>query len=189
VTDRRASGSILLFELGAAGSTGIALRPAGGTPARPRSAGIKGATPGLFGIEVDRLVQVIEPEGLTPVPLAPAVVLGIVSFHGRIVTVVNPAPILGLDHPVIAGPESRILLLRDGRSQGGHVGLWVTRVHNIVPAADLGDTDIQCGPCVRVVAKQGDRLANIIDVEPLLLGLAREFGSSAGQAPRQGVAG
>ncbi|OGQ90179.1 MAG: hypothetical protein A2289_19980 [Deltaproteobacteria bacterium RIFOXYA12_FULL_58_15] len=141
---------------------------------------------GVFGIEVAQLLQVAEPGTISPVPLAPTVVLGIMNFHGRIVTVVNPAPILGVNNvPAMPGPDTRVLLLRQGQLAKGNVGLYVSRVHSILPSGELSSADVSTGPCVKWVLQHSQRLINIIHVEHLLDRLIREFG--AGQQVRQGV--
>jgi len=183
-TEQPAWGSVLVFELGAAGSSGIILRA---VDEEVPQEGMAGGERGAFGVELSQLLQVAEPFAVSPVPLAPAVVLGIMNFHGRIVTVVDPAPILGLSVPAVSGPDSRVLLMRQGQSNTGNVGLYVSRVQNIVPATALELTDVIPGPCVRWVLQDGQRLINIIQVEPLLEGLARQFGSE--KLPRQGVIG
>jgi purine-binding chemotaxis protein CheW len=183
--------SVLVFELGAVGSSGIALGPvpaAREPTAKTASLMATGnAQRGVFGIEVTQLLQVIEATSISPVPLAPAVVLGIMNFHGRIVTVVNPVPMLGLSVPVISGPESRVLLLRHRDLSTGNVGLYVSQVQNIVPTAELEQAEVPAGPCIKRVLKHGQRLINVVQVAPLLDGLVREFGSAKGREPRQGV--
>jgi chemotaxis signal transduction protein len=172
---------MLVFELGARASGNIGGRAAGvsAVPAVDESAC------GAYAMDLDQLQQVVEPTTVAPVPLAPAVVLGIMSFHGRIVTVVDPAPILGLRVPWAVGPESRVLLLRQQQVSAGNVGLHVSRVQNIVPPDELEATEVAPGPCVRWVLRHGSRLINIVRAESLLDGLARRFGS--GRLPRQGV--
>jgi chemotaxis signal transduction protein len=144
---------------------------------------------GTFGLEVAHLLQVIEPTALSPVPLAPAVVLGIMSYRGRIVTVVDPAPILKSSSRPVLGPDTRVVLLRHGQLSTGNVGLYVSHVREIVPAAELKHIDVTPGSSIGWVAQRGRRLINIIEVEPLLEGLAREFGSHRAFEPRQGVLG
>ncbi|MBI5509773.1 MAG: chemotaxis protein CheW [Deltaproteobacteria bacterium] len=142
---------------------------------------------GGFGVEVSNLLQVIEPTSLTPVPLAPAVVLGIMSHRGRIVTVVDPSPILMSDARPRLSAEARVVLLRHGQRTTGNVGLLVTRVREIVPAADLKQIDVPPGSGMGWVARRGRRLINIIPVEPFLAGLVAEFGSGRAFEPHQGV--
>lgn len=48
-----------------------------------------------FGIEVDIVQDVLKTEKVTPVPLAPQEVLGVINMRGRIATVVDLARCLG----------------------------------------------------------------------------------------------
>ncbi len=142
---------------------------------------------GGFGIELASVVQVLEPAALTLVPLAPAMVLGIMSHRGRIVTVIDPAPLLrGATKPVM-GPETRIVLLRQGQRQSGNVGLLVARVREIVPASEMKDSEVSPGSGTGWVAQRGRRLINVIEVEPLLETLVRAFEANAKSRGAQGV--
>lgn len=165
--DPHAVESVLIFDIGAV--------------ARP------GKASGAYGIDVTQVLQVLEPGNVSPVPLAPDTVLGIMNHHGRIVTLVDPASILGMGARDLDGPETRVILLRQGQRSTGNVGLRVARVREIVPIAELKEADVAAGPCVGWVAQHGRRLINILRVEAFLEGLAREFGSSSAREPRQGV--
>jgi purine-binding chemotaxis protein CheW len=143
---------------------------------------------GAYGVAVDAVFQVFEPSTLSPVPLAPPAVLGIMNHHGRIVTVVDPSRILEIRARELEGPESRVIMLRQGKRSTGNVGLRVTRVQAMVSAGELHTADVPAGPCIARVARHGHRLVNIIDVDSFLEELGREFGSSVTREPRQGVA-
>src|SRR4051812_36691478 len=43
----------------------------------------------LFGVEVERVQEVIRYQEMTPVPLAPAVVRGLINLRGQIVTAID----------------------------------------------------------------------------------------------------
>ncbi len=136
----------------------------------------------LFGIDVTQVLHVFEPSTPSPVPLAPSIVLGIVNHHGRIVTVVDPGPILGIESTGLGGTESRVILLRRGELATGNVGLYVRQVHEIVPAAGLKAVDVPVAKCVEWVAQRGRHLINIVRVESLLAEIGREF---SGPSPRE----
>jgi len=163
------TGPVLIFELGA--GTG----------------GNEGA--GVFGLHVSQLLQVIEPAVLSPVPLAPPVVLGIMSHRGRIVTVVDPAPLLSSSARPVVGSDTRIVLLRHGQRSTGNVGLQVGRVREIAPTSELKEISVSPGSGIGWVAQRGRLLVNIVEVEPLLEGLAHAFGSEGAAASGVGVSG
>ena len=159
-------GKVLVFDLGAA-----AVEPDGGA----------------YGILLTQVLQVLESSAISPVPLAPPLILGIMNHHGRIVTVVDPAPVVGTVAGDLDTPETRVILLRQGQRSTGNVGLRVARVREIVPYRELKEADVPVGPCVSWVAQHGRRLINILRVEALLEGLAREFGAPVARESRQGV--
>lgn len=140
---------------------------------------------GAFGLDVARVLRVIEPTAVAPVPLAPKVVRGIINHHGRIVTVVDPAPILGMEdqRPEVA----QVIVLRDGQRSTGNIGLQVLRIRRIVPAAGLKQVDVPGKPCVAWVAQHGQRVIDVLHVDSLLEGLAREFGITKSAESSEGV--
>lgn len=156
------SGSFLVFDLG-------------GTDER-------GAM-GSYGVDVTEAGNVIEPVRIAPVPLAPSFVRGILSHHGRIVTVVDPAPVLGLPAQELA--HGNVLVLRVA-GLGSHVGLLVRRVRRVVVAAENAVLDLPRGHCVRAVARLGPYVAQVLDVSQLLSTVAESFDGTA-QAVPQGV--
>lgn len=67
----------------------------------------------LFGLPILRVQDVFLPERLTPVPLAPPEIAGVLNLRGRIVTLIDMRRRLGLDQredgsvPMAIGVESR----------------------------------------------------------------------------------
>jgi purine-binding chemotaxis protein CheW len=51
---------------------------------------------GLYGIDVHRVQEVLGPSTLSPLPLAPRGVRGLVNLRGQIVAAVDPRVLLGL---------------------------------------------------------------------------------------------
>ena len=82
-------------------------------------------------------VREIQPlEGLTRVPNAPPEVLGIMNLRGRILTLFDLAPALGI--PAGARPATHVVVL-DFADPDLHIGLAVQRIAQIrqVPAAAM----------------------------------------------------
>ncbi|MEO0459695.1 MAG: chemotaxis protein CheW [Myxococcota bacterium] len=142
------------------------------------------ATLGAFGVDVSEVGQVIEPSEPREVPRAPAVVEGIMSYGGRIVTVVDPAPILGF--PAQGGLLRHVIIVRDARRAIGNLGLKVSRIRQIVKKTAVAAADIAFGAHVKRVVQFDSRLVHVIDVAAFMDGLAREFGS-VDAAPAEGV--
>lgn len=49
----------------------------------------------LFGIPILKVQDIVEPDQITPVPLAPAAIAGVLNLRGRIVTVIDLRELLG----------------------------------------------------------------------------------------------
>jgi chemotaxis signal transduction protein len=137
-----------------------------------------------FGLEVLNVLRVIEIDAVASVPLAPLVVRGIINDKGRIVTIVDPAPLLGLEGQP-GSPVHGIILKRDESGRGA-MGLEASRVRGIVPRNDLEEVDVEASACVKRVAKLQRRLVHVIDVELLYRELRQQFGPSVGKEPAQG---
>ncbi|MEO1170551.1 MAG: chemotaxis protein CheW [Myxococcota bacterium] len=147
------SEEVLLFELGEAGGPSI----------------------GTFAVPVAHVSQVIEPSRLSTVPMSPSVVEGIMSFSGRVVTVVDPSPVLG--HPPQRGPARQVVIIRDGVRAFGNLGLKVSRIRQIVKTSGISEGDAAKGEHVRSVIKLEKRLVHVIDVPAFMDGLGKEFGT------------
>ena len=97
-----------------------------------------------YAIDVERVLNVIEPNVVTPVPLLPGLVRGIVSHRGRIVTVVDAGVLLKAGarpgNDVQLSPNGlQVLVLRDGSRDTGNVGLEVGKIRTIESAESLGE--------------------------------------------------
>jgi purine-binding chemotaxis protein CheW len=52
-----------------------------------------------FGIPVDQVQEVVRPQPITPVPLAPKVIRGLINLRGQILTAIDLRNRLGLGEP------------------------------------------------------------------------------------------
>lgn len=50
----------------------------------------------LFGVQVDTIEDILMPQKITPIPLAPPEIKGVLNLRGRIVTAINLRVLLGL---------------------------------------------------------------------------------------------
>jgi purine-binding chemotaxis protein CheW len=89
-----------------------------------------------FGVEVERVQEVLRFQELTRVPLAPAVVSGLINLRGQIVTAVNLRQRLALrERPAGQLPMSVIL-----RSDDGAVSLLVDEIGEVLSVAgEMGE--------------------------------------------------
>jgi purine-binding chemotaxis protein CheW len=69
----------------------------------------------LFGVEISRVQEVIRYQQMTPVPLAPAVVRGLINLRGQIVTAIDLRRALGLsERPAGHLPMNVVVRTDDG---------------------------------------------------------------------------
>ncbi len=78
----------------------------------------------LYAVPVTMVQEIVKPPLITPVPRAPAYVLGIMSGRGRVVTVVDTRRKLRLEETQPTS-RSRVLIADTGDER---IGLWVDEV-------------------------------------------------------------
>jgi purine-binding chemotaxis protein CheW len=83
-----------------------------------------------FGLDVALVGELVEPEGVTPVPLAPPAVVGIFNLRGSPLPLVDLADVLGV--PAAPRAERRWALVF--RADGLVAALSIERMHAVVPA-------------------------------------------------------
>ncbi len=104
---------------------------------------------------------VVAPDVFTRVPRTPAAVTGVVNLRGRVVTVVDLRPVLGLGEAV--GPAAKLLLLDRGRRD---LALGVADVEAIEALSHPSDA-AETTALVRGVARLGNLEVNLLNVETL----------------------
>ncbi|MEK7704578.1 MAG: chemotaxis protein CheW [Myxococcota bacterium] len=129
--------------------------------------------PIAYALDIASVLQVVEPEPVAPVPLAPAAILGIMSYHGRIVTLFDPAPLLGLE----AQKQSltQVVLLRQRRTSTGTLGMKVKRASEILLTQALGAPRAEPGSCTLFVGELSGRAVHVLDAEALVDALTQTF--------------
>lgn len=82
----------------------------------------------LFGIDVTRVQEVIRHQAMTPVPLAPPVVQGLINLRGQIVTAIDMRRRLDApDRPADQMPMNVVV-----RTDDGAVSLLVDEIGDVV---------------------------------------------------------
>jgi purine-binding chemotaxis protein CheW len=123
----------------------------------------------VCGLPVDRVQEVVRHERVTPVPMAPPGVRGLINLRGRIVTAVDLRQRLGL--PDSSDDASMHVILRD---DDGAISLLVDRVGDVVT---VSESDWEDPPAtLRGVArrrlkgayKQRDGLLLVLDLDDVL---------------------
>ncbi|WP_205304824.1 chemotaxis protein CheW [Nocardioides sp. 616] len=87
----------------------------------------------FFGVHVHEVQEVLRHQPMTPVPLAPDAVRGLINLRGQIVTAIDLRLRLGRS----PGPASALPLNVVVRSQGEAVSLLVDEIGDVVDAGGL----------------------------------------------------
>jgi purine-binding chemotaxis protein CheW len=82
----------------------------------------------LFALDAAGVQEVIRVNTITPVPHAPAEVIGVINLRGKIVTLLDAGLILA-SAPALRSRESRIFLIED---KGEFIGLLVDQVGEVI---------------------------------------------------------
>lgn len=128
----------------------------------------------FFGVEVEKVQEVIGAVELTPVPLAPAVVRGLLNLRGQIVTAIDVRRSLQLgEAPADQRPVNLIL-----RADDGCVSLLVDGVGDVL---DVRQDDFVFPPetlrgrpreLIRGAYTLDGRLLLVLDTEKIVNGIA-----------------
>jgi purine-binding chemotaxis protein CheW len=134
----------------------------------------------LFGVELQRVQEVIRSLEMTKVPLAPAVVSGLINLRGQIVTAVDLRRRLELE-PRPAGLLAMNVVVR---TEDGAVSLLVDEIGDVV---EVGETTFEPPPAtlrlsvqtmIMGVHKLNHRLMHVLDTEK-----ACQMTDAAGSVP------
>lgn len=125
---------------------------------------------GLFGLPIERVHDVFRPASITPVPLAPPEVIGLINLRGRVVTALCLRRRLGLPASAAEGYGMAV-----GLEQGGETfALLVDAVGEVLtPTADTFEAtppnlDPRWRGLTLGVHRLDGRLLVVLDVDALL---------------------
>ena len=115
-----------------------------------------------LALRAREVLKVIEVGSIARMPRLPRAVVGITPYRGRIVTVIDPAVLLGQAPAPAQGSSERRVVLLD--SSGRNVGLLVERVE-VISAMDVIEPKrgISDDAFVVEVAACGPRTVGVID--------------------------
>ncbi len=124
----------------------------------------------LCGMDILKVQEINKLMQMTKVPQAPEYVLGILNLRGQIVTIIDLGKKLGLGETDISQDPRNIIV----NSAGGHVGLLVRKISDVVSAdmekmerAPANMRGIQ-GDFFTGVFKTNDNLIGILNVDKVL---------------------
>jgi len=121
----------------------------------------------LFGVELKGVQEVMRSLDMTKVPLAPAVVSGLINLRGQIVTAVDLRKCLELGSRPVGTAAMNVVV----RSEDGAISLLVDEIGDVV---EVEETTFERPPetlrgTVRAmilgVHKLNDRLMHVLDIE------------------------
>ena len=124
----------------------------------------------FFGIEAIRVQEVIRHQEMTPIPLAPHAIRGLINLRGQIVTAVETRLLLDLPAaPADAEPMNIII-----QAQDGAVSLLVDSIGDVLevqlrsfaPVPD--NVSVRQRSVIAGVYKLNDSLMLLLDLEQLL---------------------
>lgn len=121
----------------------------------------------FFGIDVLQVQEVLRYQGMTPVPLAPDVIQGLINLRGQIVTAVDMRLRLG-SPPRADGEQPTNLVVR---TEGGVVSLLVDEIGDVLEVGSEtfelapDNVDAAVRPLIQGVHKLDERLLLILDTE------------------------
>ncbi len=124
-----------------------------------------------YAVEIERIVEIIQPRSATPIPNAGDLILGIVSLRGTIVTILDLRRRLG--HPIQSRPGegSKIVVVE---SAGETAGFLVDRVLRVVKldASLVGPPPVvvsgEQNEFIRGVFQQAQKLVILLDLNKIL---------------------
>ena len=120
-----------------------------------------------FGVEVDKVQEVLRSQEMTRVPLAAPVVSGLINLRGQIVTAICLRRRLALGERSGKRPPMSVIV----RTDEGAISLLVDEIGDVVevsgddvesPPDTVGET---VRPLIRCVYKLQDKLLLLLDIE------------------------
>ena len=121
----------------------------------------------LFGVELKGVQEVIRALEMTKVPLAPAVVSGLINLRGQIVTAVDLRRRLEMEPSLLDARAMNVVV----RSEDGPVSLLVDEIGDVVEVEEATfepPPETLRGPVrsmILGVHKLNDRLLHVLDIE------------------------
>lgn len=117
----------------------------------------------LCGMDILKVQEINKLMQMTKVPQAPEYVVGILNLRGQIVTIIDLGLKLGLGATDISQDPRNIIV----NSAGGHVGLLVRKISDVVSA----DMERQEAAPANMRGIQGDYFTGVYKTETNLIGI------------------
>ena len=130
--------------------------------------------PTVAALDVRDVHRVREQVQVTRVPLAPPEIEGIFTHQGRIVTSVDPAPLLG--NRVQNCGDSPILILRQSAAHPGTLGLRVSKVRGVAFLEPEEAVEVEgIAPCFLWTRRRSGDTILVMSIHGLIKALGQRF--------------
>lgn len=126
----------------------------------------------LFGVPILRIQDIVEPTHITPVPLAPAAIAGVLNLRGRIVTVIDVRECLGGEYEAVSTSHHRMGVTVEYK--GDLYTLLVDRIGDVcsLPKSQFEAVPGSLSPTIKRLCSGVFRLSEgllvVLDVERIL---------------------
>lgn len=117
----------------------------------------------LCGMDILKVQEINKLMQMTKVPQAPDYVLGILNLRGQIVTIIDLGKKLGLGETDLSQDPRNIIV----NSEGGHVGLLVRQISDVVEA----DMEKKETPPANMKGIQGEFFTGVYKTDKELIGI------------------
>ncbi len=132
-----------------------------------------------YGVDINNVQEIIRMPAITRMPNAPVAVEGLTSLRGRIITVLNPSVILGMERIDVCD-DTRVVVMN---MNGVVMGFVVDSVREVLR---LPSNNVELGPAIiggRInadnligIGKLDNRLLILLNIDGILGGLAAQGG-------------
>jgi purine-binding chemotaxis protein CheW len=130
-----------------------------------------------YALPVAQVGEILRMVAIAPVPEAPEWLPGVINLRGRVIPVIDLRIRLGLEH-VPVGVNTPILVAEADGQTVGLVADSVTELLTVpLDAVEPPDELAGDGNTIEAVARAGDRLLLIFDLERVCAGSAKLVGS------------
>ena len=117
-----------------------------------------------FGLKVESVQEVLPAPAITPVPLAPNAIAGLVNLRGQIVTAIDLRRRLRTaERPAVVPLPMLVVHVKDAR-----FGLLVTRMDEVVEPPESGFETASLGELVVEVYTFSGQLLHVLDLDKVV---------------------
>jgi purine-binding chemotaxis protein CheW len=127
-----------------------------------------------YGIGILHIREIIEYGNVTPVPLMPSYIAGVINLRGAVVPVVNLARRFEMEPKPVNKKTSIVIIELSEQHDSVEIGIIVDMVNEVI---DLNDSDITAAPSfgtkirsdfIKGMGKINDKLMILLDVDHVL---------------------